>query len=62
MKYAIFAIPLVLFVELAFLDLIFSLVSEPSDIAVIVGLGLLGAFAAGNYFLIKFLHSKLKRK
>lgn len=53
-------IPILLLVEVTSITGIFSLISTPSDIAVLVGVLFTGIFFVGNYYLVKYIINVFK--
>lgn len=58
----IFLTPLLILVEILIFNIIVDLVRQPSDIAVLVGVALICAYLAGNYYLVNYFINKLKNK
>lgn len=59
-KIILFISPIILLVEIYLFSWIVDMLRQPSDIAVIAGIGLLCAGIIGNYFLIKFIQKQFK--
>lgn len=58
-KILIFLIPFIILIEIKLFSLITEFLREPSDIAVIVGVILMCADLALNFYLIKFYKKQL---
>lgn len=61
-KIIIFLSPLLLIIEITILNQILSLLNQPSDIAVFVGVGLGCVFLYLNYQLINFIIKQFKNQ
>lgn len=59
-EYLLFAIPLGLLINLYVLSWITELVSQPSDVAVLVGVFSLCILLLTNYFIYKLIKTKTK--
>lgn len=60
MKYLLFAIPLGLLLNLYALSWITELVSQPSDVAVLIGVFSLCVLLLSNYLIYKLIKTKTK--
>jgi cyanate permease len=56
-----FISPIILLVEIMIFSWIAELLRQPSDVAVLAGVILVGAALVGNYFLIKFIQKQFKQ-
>ena len=62
-KLLLFLSPLILFIDVYLIGIIFDLLSAKSDIAVLVGIGSISLFAYLNYLLIRLvIKASLKNK
>lgn len=61
MKWYLFGTPLLVLIEVLLINAIFSLISEPSDISVLIGIVSFCLFLIGNYFLIITIKNKIKK-
>ncbi len=61
-KALIFGSPIILFSEILTINLIFDLMRQPSDIAVLLGIILFCIAAILNYLLIQFIIKQFKTK
>lgn len=61
LKYMIFTAPLLLFIEIYTFSWMVELLRQQSDIAVIIGVLLACVFVVGNYFLINYLITIIKK-
>lgn len=61
LKILIFGIPLIVTIEFLLIQMVFWLLSEPDDIAVLFGVVSLCFFLFLNYSLIKYIKTKLTK-
>lgn len=61
-KFLLFLSPLVLFLEFYLFSWMCDLLTQPNDIAVLVGVVIACGFVIGNYFLIRYIVLTIKNK
>ena len=60
MKYILFALPVIIMLEMIAWSVVCSLLSEPNDMAVIAGVSLICVLVYIHFITIKYLLSKFK--